>query len=81
MERDCLVAYGASNLLLERLMFSSDVCNPNVCSALVQQLMPAVAMNHWRTLMSFVSSCDKLWTPGCHMDYDTRNFYEVIGLD
>jgi len=31
MERDCLVAYGASNLLLERLMFSSDVCNPNVC--------------------------------------------------
>ena len=31
MERDCLVAYGASNLLLERLMLSSDVCNPNVC--------------------------------------------------
>lgn len=32
MERDCLVAYGASNLLLERLMLSSDVCNPSVCS-------------------------------------------------
>ena len=31
MERDCLVAYGASNLLLERLMLSSDVCTPNVC--------------------------------------------------
>ncbi|CAJ1354870.1 unnamed protein product [Effrenium voratum] len=31
MERDCLVAYGASNLLLERLMLSSDVCNPTVC--------------------------------------------------
>mmetsp|Transcript_19939 Transcript_19939/g.44048 ORF Transcript_19939/g.44048 Transcript_19939/m.44048 type:complete len:447 (+) Transcript_19939:2319-3659(+) len=31
MERDCLVAYGASNLLLERLMLSSDVCNPCVC--------------------------------------------------
>jgi len=31
MERDCLVAYGASNLLLERLMLSSDVCNPSVC--------------------------------------------------
>lgn len=31
MERDCLVAYGASNLLLERLMISSDVCNPAVC--------------------------------------------------
>ena len=34
MERDCLVAYGASNLLLERLMLSSDVCNPNVCRTL-----------------------------------------------
>merc|ERR1712039_567139 len=31
MERDCLVAYGASNLLLERLMLSSDACNPSVC--------------------------------------------------
>ena len=31
MERDCLVAYGASNLLLERLMLSSDVFNPPVC--------------------------------------------------
>jgi len=30
MERDCLVAYGASNLLLERLMLSSDVCSPTV---------------------------------------------------
>eukprot|EP00931_Biecheleriopsis_adriatica_P063853 TRINITY_DN38747_c0_g1_i1.p1 TRINITY_DN38747_c0_g1~~TRINITY_DN38747_c0_g1_i1.p1 ORF type:complete len:1196 (-),score=225.56 TRINITY_DN38747_c0_g1_i1:24-3611(-) len=31
MERDCLVAYGASNLLLERLMLSSDACSPSVC--------------------------------------------------
>jgi len=31
MERDCLVAYGASNLLLERLMISSDACTPSVC--------------------------------------------------
>mmetsp|Transcript_31088 Transcript_31088/g.50000 ORF Transcript_31088/g.50000 Transcript_31088/m.50000 type:complete len:208 (-) Transcript_31088:8-631(-) len=31
MERDCLVAYGASNVLLERLMLSSDACNPPVC--------------------------------------------------
>eukprot|EP00429_Kryptoperidinium_foliaceum_P095383 CAMPEP_0176186648 /NCGR_PEP_ID=MMETSP0121_2-20121125/1979_1 /TAXON_ID=160619 /ORGANISM="Kryptoperidinium foliaceum, Strain CCMP 1326" /LENGTH=1173 /DNA_ID=CAMNT_0017525141 /DNA_START=50 /DNA_END=3571 /DNA_ORIENTATION=- len=31
MERDCLVAYGASNLLLERLMISSDACSPTVC--------------------------------------------------
>mmetsp|Transcript_89509 Transcript_89509/g.186995 ORF Transcript_89509/g.186995 Transcript_89509/m.186995 type:complete len:1198 (-) Transcript_89509:105-3698(-) len=31
MERDCLVAYGASNLLMERLMISSDACTPAVC--------------------------------------------------
>lgn len=32
MERDCVVAYGASQLLLERLMLSSDVFDVEVCS-------------------------------------------------
>lgn len=31
MERDCVVAYGASQLLLERLMLSSDVFDVQVC--------------------------------------------------
>lgn len=31
MERDCLVAYGASNLMLERLCYSSDVTEVKVC--------------------------------------------------
>lgn len=31
MERDCLVAYGVSNLLLERLMLSSDVTDVIIC--------------------------------------------------
>jgi len=31
MERDCLIGYGASNLLLERLMISSDLFNVHVC--------------------------------------------------
>ncbi|KAI2611499.1 beta and beta-prime subunits of DNA dependent RNA-polymerase [Hypoxylon fragiforme] len=31
MERDCLIAYGASQLLLERLMISSDACEIDIC--------------------------------------------------
>ncbi|ELP90581.1 DNA-directed RNA polymerase III subunit RPC2, putative [Entamoeba invadens IP1] len=31
MERDCLIGYGASNLLLERLMYSSDAFKVTVC--------------------------------------------------
>ncbi len=33
MERDCLVAYGASHLILERLMFSSDQFTAHVCGS------------------------------------------------
>lgn len=31
MERDCLISYGASNLLMERLMISSDAFTASVC--------------------------------------------------
>jgi DNA-directed RNA polymerase III subunit RPC2 len=31
MERDCLIAYGASQLLLERLMVSSDAHEVEIC--------------------------------------------------
>ena len=30
-ERDCLIAYGASNLIMERLMHSSDAFSASVC--------------------------------------------------
>ena len=33
MERDCLIAYGASQLLLERLMLSSDAHQVDICGA------------------------------------------------
>ena len=32
MERDCLIAYGASMLLVERLMISSDAFNVDICN-------------------------------------------------
>jgi DNA-directed RNA polymerase III subunit RPC2 len=35
MERDCLIGYGASNLLLERLMHSSDEFTIYVCEVLL----------------------------------------------
>ena len=31
MERDCLIGYGASNLIVERLMISSDAFTASVC--------------------------------------------------
>ena len=33
MERDCLFAYGASQLLLERLMLSSDAHEVDICES------------------------------------------------
>ena len=31
MERDCLISYGGVNLLIERLMLASDLCQVYVC--------------------------------------------------
>jgi DNA-directed RNA polymerase III subunit RPC2 len=40
MERDCLIAYGASQLLLERLMISSDAHDVDVCEKCKSTVLP-----------------------------------------
>ncbi|WPH04030.1 DNA-directed RNA polymerase III subunit RPC2 [Acrodontium crateriforme] len=42
MERDCLIAYGASQLLLERLMLSSDAHEVDVC-----EICGMMGYNNW----------------------------------
>lgn len=51
MERDCLIAYGVSNLLLERLMLSSDVCDVYICED--------CGMMGYDTYCTFCQKCDK----------------------
>ncbi|ETW48342.1 hypothetical protein PFMALIP_03610 [Plasmodium falciparum MaliPS096_E11] len=51
MERDCLIAYGVSNLLLERLMLSSDVCNVYICED--------CGMMGYDLYCTFCKKCDK----------------------
>ncbi|CRG95941.1 DNA-directed RNA polymerase III subunit, putative [Plasmodium gallinaceum] len=51
MERDCLIAYGVSNLLLERLMLSSDVCDVYICED--------CGMMGYDLYCTFCKKCDK----------------------
>ncbi len=49
MERDCLIGYGASLLIQERLMISSDQYNADVCKVCVCALMRS---GHWGARLS-----------------------------
>ena len=49
MERDCLIAYGASMLLVERLMISSDAFNVEVnlsiiCYLNAKKVLPRIVI-------------------------------------
>lgn len=46
MERDCLIGYGASALLLERLMLSSDVFTVYVCKVVTVHCYLIVNLFH-----------------------------------
>ena len=46
MERDCLIAYGASMLLVERLMISSDAFNVEVNYLYIHRLSDPTFWNH-----------------------------------
>ncbi|EMC96588.1 hypothetical protein BAUCODRAFT_33950 [Baudoinia panamericana UAMH 10762] len=58
MERDCLIAYGASQLLLERLMLSSDAHEVDVC-----ETCGMMGYNNWCTSCSSSVGVVKMTMP------------------
>ncbi|KAK9468485.1 hypothetical protein V1512DRAFT_106102 [Lipomyces arxii] len=58
MERDCLIAYGASQLLLERLMISSDAFDVDVCGE-----CGLMGYNGWCTTCRSAKNVYKLTIP------------------
>lgn len=58
MERDCLIAYGASQLLLERLMISSDAHEVDVC-----QVCGMMGYNGWCQSCSSTRSVVRMTMP------------------
>ncbi|ORY78628.1 RNA polymerase III large subunit Rpc2 [Protomyces lactucae-debilis] len=58
MERDCLIAYGASQLLLERLMLSSDAFEVDIC-----QECGLMGYNGWCTHCESAKACVKVTIP------------------
>ena len=67
MERDCLIGYGASSLLMERLMISSDVYSATVCqvSSLNRSFQSVISFfgMFFTNMLIFCKHVD-LWPPG-----------------
>lgn len=58
MERDCVIAYGASQLLLERLMISSDAFEVDVCNK-----CGLIGYNNWCTTCQSSENVIKMTIP------------------
>lgn len=78
MERDCLIGYGATQLLLERLMISSDRFKVNAC-----QECGLMGYNGWCTYCKSSKKMASLTIPyAAKLLFQEVNFYLlcVIGL-
>jgi DNA-directed RNA polymerase III subunit RPC2 len=80
MERDCLIAYGASQLLLERLMLSSDAHNVDVCGKCGQ-----MGSNGWCSLCGSEQAVRHITMPYAAklliQELGSMNVKVTIGLD
>ena len=69
MERDCLIGYGATQLLLERLMISSDKFEVNACEA-----CGLLGYNGWCTYCKSSKKVAKLTIP-----YAAKLLFQEVG--
>ncbi|KAF2660853.1 beta and beta-prime subunits of DNA dependent RNA-polymerase [Lophiostoma macrostomum CBS 122681] len=80
MERDCLIAYGASQLLLERLMLSSDAHRVDVCEKCGQ-----MGSNGWCRICESEAGIRHLTMPYAAklliQELGSMNIKVVIGLE
>lgn len=77
MERDCLIGYGATQLLLERLMISSDKFEVNACEE-----CGLMGYNGWCTYCKSSKKMAQLTIPyAAKLLFQEVRSYLSVGLD